>query len=301
MSEYHEPVLLEQVVSSLIRSPDGIYVDATFGGGGHARAILSKLSSKGKLLAFDHDPDSARNVPDDTRLTFIPHNFKHLKRFLQYHQGVPADGIFADLGVSSYQFDTPARGFSYRFDGKLDMRMNPTRGVPACDIVNHYSETQLSDLFYTYGEMPDSRAVARRIVMARANNPLLSTTDLVNAVTTLWLPHKRNGQLSRLFQSLRIEVNGELEALREFLQQSTEVLSIGGRLAVISYHSLEDRLVKHFARAGKLDGDIEKDFYGVSLSPFRPVNRKPIEADRDEIERNPRARSAKLRIAEKIK
>ena len=293
---YHSPVLLHPSVEGMITNPDGVYVDVTFGGGGHSSLILQLLSEKGRLIAFDQDPDAAANVPQDPRFQFVPSNFSNLKKFLQYYNGCPADGILADLGVSSHQFDTPERGFSHRFEGVLDMRMNSTRGLTAADIVNQYPVAALADLFYKYGELANARQIAARIEASR-ETPIRTTADLVNVLTPL-LPHgKENKTLSQVFQALRIEVNDEMAVLRSLLTQATEVLKPGGRLAVISYHSLEDRLVKNFMKAGNFEGNIEKDFYGNPLTPFEPVTRKAVVPDDGEIGENPRARSAKLRIA----
>ena len=293
---YHSPVLLHPSVEGMVTNPDGIYVDVTFGGGGHSSLILQLLSEKGRLIAFDQDPDAAANVPQDPRFQFVPSNFSNLKKFLQYYNGCPADGILADLGVSSHQFDTPERGFSHRFEGVLDMRMNSTRGLTAADIVNQYPVAALADLFFKYGELANARQIAARIEACR-ENPIRTTADLVNVLTPL-LPHgKENKTLSQVFQALRIEVNDEMAVLRSFLTQAAEVLKPGGRLAVISYHSLEDRLVKNFMKAGNFEGNIEKDFYGNPLTPFELVTRKAVVPDDGEIGENPRARSAKLRIA----
>ena len=293
---YHSPVLLHPSVEGMVTNPDGVYVDVTFGGGGHSSLILQMLSEKGRLIAFDQDPDAAANVPQDPRFQFVPSNFCNLKKFLQYYDGCPADGILADLGVSSHQFDTPERGFSHRFEGVLDMRMNSTRGLTAADIVNQYPEPALADLFYKYGELANGRQIATRIGECR-ETPIRTTADLVHVLAPL-LPHgKENKTLSQVFQALRIEVNDEMAVLRSFLTQAAEVLKPGGRLAVISYHSLEDRLVKNFMKAGNFEGNIEKDFYGNPLTPFELVTRKVVVPEQDEIDGNPRARSAKLRIA----
>lgn len=256
---YHNPVLLHPSVEGMVTNPGGIYVDVTFGGGGHSALILQMLSPEGRLIAFDQDPDAAANVPQDPRFQFVPSNFSNLKKFLQYYNGCPADGILADLGVSSHQFDTPGRGFSHRFEGDLDMRMNSGRGLTAAEVVNRYPAAALADLFYKYGELSNARQIAARIEESR-ENPIRTTSDLVNVLTPL-LPHgKENKTLSQVFQALRIEVNDEMEVLRSFLTQAAEVLKPGGRLAVISYHSLEDRLVKNFMKAGNFEGNIEKDF-----------------------------------------
>lgn len=296
---YHNPVLLHPSVDGLITSSCGTYVDVTFGGGGHSQQILRQIDKKGRLLAFDQDPDSAKNVPDDPRFQFINQNFKYLKKFLQYYEAYPVDGILADLGVSSYQFDTPQRGFSHRFDALLDMRINNAKGVSAHQVINEYSPQKLSDIFYQYGELPDARQIAAQIDKCRAEKTITTTTDLVNVVTPLLPRGKENKVLSKIFQALRIEVNTEMEVLRLFLEQTVEALKPGGRLVIISYHSLEDRMVKNFLKSGNFTGTVEKDFFGNPLSPFSLVSRKAIVPEEQEIESNPRSRSAKLRIAEK--
>ena len=297
--EYHNPVLLHPSVDELITDPAGAYVDVTFGGGGHSRAILQKLTT-GRLIAFDQDSDSHANLIADERFQFVPSNFKNLTRFLQYHKVYPVNGILADLGISSHQIDTAERGFSYSKDGLLDMRMNATTGISARDIVNGYDETQLSNVFYKYGELTDGRRLARQIVKYRTEHPINTTLQLAEALSPCLTRGKENKSLSRIFQALRIEVNHEMEVLESFLTQTIDALQPGGRLVIISYHSLEDRLVKNFMRAGNLQGEVEKDFFGNPLTPFRLVTRKPIIPDDEEISTNPRARSAKLRIAEKI-
>ena len=296
---YHNPVLLQSSVDYLVTNPDGTYVDVTYGGGGHSREILSRLGS-GRLIAFDQDSDAQANLVEDERFTFVPSNFKNLSRFLKYHQAYPVDGILADLGVSSHQFDTPERGFSYREDGVLDMRMNTNAGKSAQDIVNQYDEQALSQIFYRYGELSDGRTLARRIVKAREEQPITTTQELVEALKSSLPRGRENKSLSRIFQALRIEVNQEMEALEAFLAQTVEALKIGGRLVVISYHSLEDRMVKNFMRAGNFSGEVEKDFYGNPQTPFKLITRKALVPDDEEINLNPRARSAKLRVAEKI-
>lgn len=296
---YHNPVLLQSSVDYLVTNPDGTYVDVTYGGGGHSREILSRLGS-GRLIAFDQDSDAQANLVEDERFTFVPSNFKNLSRFLKYHQAYPVDGILADLGVSSHQFDTPERGFSYREDGVLDMRMNTNAGKSAQDIVNQYDEQALSQIFYRYGELSDGRTLARRIVKAREERPIRTTQELVEALKPSLPRGRENKSLSRIFQALRIEVNQEMEALEAFLTQTVESLKIGGRLVVISYHSLEDRMVKNFMRAGNFSGEVEKDFYGNPQTPFKLITRKALVPDDEEINLNPRARSAKLRVAEKI-
>ncbi len=297
---YHNPVLLQDSVDALVVDPSGVYVDATFGGGGHSRAILSRLHPDGRLIAFDQDSDSRRNLIEDDRLRFVPSNFKNLSRFLQYYKAYPVDGILADLGVSSHQIDTPERGFSYAKDGALDMRMNSQNGISAKDVVNDYAEADLSRIFYGYGELPSGRQLARQIVKARAASPLETTMQLVEALKPCLPKGKENKYLSRIFQAIRIEVNNEMEVLESFLRQTSEALKTGGRLVVIAYHSLEDRAVKNYMRAGNMSGVVEKDFFGNPLTPFKVVNRKVITASEDEISTNVRARSAKLRIAEKI-
>ena len=297
--EYHNPVLRQLSVDYLVTNPDGIYVDVTYGGGGHSRTILEKLDN-GRLIAFDQDADVQSQLIEDERFTFVASNFKNLGRFLKYHQAYPVDGILADLGVSSHQFDTPERGFSYREDGVLDMRMNTLSGKSAKDIVNQYDEKALSDIFYRYGELSDGRALARRIIKARVEQPILTTGQLVEALRPSLLRGKENKSLSKIFQAIRIEVNQEMSVLESFLTQTVDALKVCGRLAIISYHSLEDRMVKNFMRSGNLDGEVEKDFYGNPQTPFKLVTKKAVQPDMEEISVNPRARSAKLRVAEKI-
>ena len=297
--EYHSPVLRQLSVDYLVTNPDGIYVDVTYGGGGHSRAILDKIGG-GRLIAFDQDADAQSQLIEDERFTFVASNFKNLGRFLKYHQSYPVDGILADLGVSSHQFDTPERGFSYREDGILDMRMNTQSGKSAQDIVNQYEEKALSDIFYRYGELPDGRALARRIIKAREEQQIQTTGQLVEALRPSLLRGKENKSLSKIFQAIRIEVNQEMSVLEAFLTQTVDALKVGGRLVIISYHSLEDRMVKNFMRSGNLDGEVEKDFYGNPQTPFKLVTKKAVQPDMEEISVNPRARSAKLRVAEKI-
>ena len=297
--EYHNPVLRQLSVDYLVTNPNGTYVDVTYGGGGHSRCILEKLD-QGRLIAFDQDSDAQSQLLEDERFTFVASNFKNLNRFLKYHQAFPVDGILADLGVSSHQFDTPERGFSYREDGILDMRMNTQTGKTAQDIVNQYDEKALSDIFYRYGELSDGRTLARRILKAREEQPITTTGQLVEALRPSLIRGKENKSLSKIFQAIRIEVNQEMAVLESFLTQSLDALKEGGRLVVIAYHSLEDRLVKNFMRSGNLAGEVEKDFYGNPQTPFKLVTRKAIQPDIEEITINPRARSAKLRVAEKI-
>ncbi len=297
---YHNPVLLHESVDLLITHPSGTYVDLTFGGGGHSRAILDRLAPDGRLIAFDQDADSTANLIDDPRFCFVASNFKNLTRFLQYHKAYPADGILADLGISSHQIDTAERGFSYRQDGELDMRMNRQQTLTAKEVVNGYDEAQLSRVFYTYGELSNGRQLARHIVRAREAGEIATTFELVKVLEPSLPKNAPSKVLSKVFQALRIEVNHELEVLESMLLQTADALRDGGRLVVISYHSLEDRLVKNVMRSGKLDGEVEKDFFGNPLSPFKPVTRKAITPKEQEISTNPRARSGKLRAAEKI-
>lgn len=297
---YHNSVLLHPSVDALVWKPSGTYVDVTFGGGGHSRAILDKLDAAGRLIAFDQDADSRANIPEDSRFQFVPSNFKNLTRFLQYYSAYPVDGILADLGISSHQIDTPDRGFSYSKDGALDMRMNAQTGSSACDVVNNYDEAQLSRVFYTYGELTEGRRLARQIVKARAEQSIETTLQLAEVLKPCLPKGKENKYLSKIFQAIRIEVNKEMEVLESFLLQTTAALNPGGRLVVIAYHSLEDRMVKNFMRAGNLAGEVEKDFFGNPLTPFKLISRKAITPDPEETLTNPRARSAKLRVAEKI-
>ena len=296
---YHDPVLLFESVDGLNVKPDGTYVDVTFGGGGHSREILGRLSGKGRLYAFDHDADARRNAPEDERFTLIPQNFRHLRKFLRFYGVRSVDGILADLGVSSHQFDSQERGFSTRFDAELDMRMDREAGISALDVVNDYDEQRLAGVLYEYGELRNSRALAGEIARARRNKPIRTSFEL-REVLAKFLPRgKEHKILAQVFQAIRIEVNGEIEALKEFLTQTAEVVKPGGRLSVISYHSLEDRLVKRFINNGIFEGEPEKDFYGNVNTPFRRIG-KMIVPTEEEIKRNNRARSAKLRIAERI-
>ena len=298
--EYHNPVLLHPSVDALVTNPSGTYVDVTFGGGGHSRAILEKLSPEGRLVAFDQDEESQANLIDDPRFQFVPSNFKNLTRFLQYHKAWPVDGILADLGISSHQIDTAERGFSYSKEGRLDMRMNAAAALSAHEVVNQYDEAQLARLFYTYGELHEGRRLAQQIVRARAEQPIDTTLQLAEALKPSLPRGRENKYLSKIFQALRIEVNHEMEVLESLLTQLPAALKTGGRVAIIAYHSLEDRMVKNFLRAGNLAGEVEKDFFGNPLTPFKAVTRKAEVPDEDEIMTNPRARSAKLRVAEKI-
>ncbi len=297
---YHIPALLKETIQGLDIKPDGIYVDVTFGGGGHSRAIVDELSTEGHLYGFDQDADARQNAIDDSRFTFVYSNFKFLRNFLRYYNVDGVDGILADLGVSFHHFDDPERGFSFRWEGPLDMRMNRNAARSAAWYVNNWSEEQLADAFYLYGELKNARRFATAIVKARNEAPIETVEALLAAVNPLINPKKEKKELAQVFQALRIVVNGEIEALSAFLQQSLKVLKPGGRLVIITYHSLEDRLVKNFMRAGNLEGKVEQDFYGRRMSPLKLLTSKPIVASEDEVERNPRARSAKLRIAEKI-
>ena len=297
---YHNPVLLQKSIEGLGIRPDGIYVDATFGGGGHARAVIQYLGPNGHLVAFDQDPEAEANKPDDERLIFVNQNFRYLKNFLRLYDMMPVDGILADLGVSSHQFDEAERGFSTRFDGPLDMRMGKHQNLTAADVVNTYSEEELNRIFRLYGEIKNSRCMANLICAWRKEKPFETTFELEAAVEKCIPPTRRNKMLAMLFQAVRIEVNQELEVLKSFLEQTADVLKPGGRLVVISYHSLEDRLVKNFIKTGNFEGKIQKDFFGNDLVDFKPVVNKAIVPDEEEIAQNSRARSAKLRIAEKI-
>ena len=296
---YHIPVLLTPAVDGLDIRPDGTYVDVTLGGGGHTREILRRLGPDGRLLGFDQDEDAERNIPDDPRFTFVRSNFRYLHNFLRYHGIRHIDGLLADLGVSSHHFDDSQRGFSFRFDGALDMRMNKRAGQTAADVVNTYDEERLANVFYLYGELKNSRKLATAISRARAQAPIATIGQFLDIVKPLFGREREKKELARVFQALRIEVNHEMEALREMLLAAAGALRPGGRLAVITYHSLEDRLVKNLMKTGNVEGKVEKDFYGNVQTPFRLVNNKVITPDEDEVARNPRSRSAKLRIAEK--
>ena len=297
---YHIPALLNETINGLNIKPDGVYVDVTFGGGGHSCEILARLGKNGKLIAFDQDEDAVKNALNDSRFIFVRSNFKYLKNFLRYHNIEKVDGILADLGVSSHHFDEAERGFSFRFDGELDMRMNKCSDLTASKILNTYSEQQLADIFYLYGELRNARRIASTIVRAREKEKFERIFPFVEILKRFYAKDREKKDMARVFQALRIEVNRELEVLKSLLNQSLEVLNPQGRLAVLTYHSLEDRLVKNFIRSGNIEGNIEKDFYGNVLAPLRAINNKVIVASEAEIVENPRARSAKLRIAEKI-
>jgi len=294
MSEvYHIPAMLQETIEGLNIQSKGVYVDVTFGGGGHSRAILA--AGAGHLYSFDQDADALSNAIDDERWTFVHSNFRYLHNWMDYYRVEHIDGLLADLGVSFHHFDCPERGFSFRFSAPLDMRMNQTAKRTAANIVNNYSEEELARIFWLYGELKNGRQIARNICKARAQKPIERTEDLVAASR---IPETMSKELARLFQALRIEVNDELGALREMLVAARDLLKPGGRIAILTYHSLEDRLVKNFLRSGNLEGTIEKDFYGNALTPFDVIE-KGREASADEVERNPRSRSAKLRVAEK--
>lgn len=296
---YHIPALLPETIDGLAIDSAGIYVDATFGGGGHSRAIVSHLTT-GHLYSFDQDEDAVANAFDDERFTMVYSNFRYISNFMRYYDVAGVDGILADLGVSFHHFDDKERGFSFRWEGALDMRMNRKAQRTAAWIVNNYSEEQLSDLFYLYGELKNARRIASALVKVRVASPIATVEQLLAVVKPLINPRQEKKELAQLFQALRIEVNGEIDALKSFLEQALKVLKPGGRLAVITYHSLEDRLVKNFMRSGNLSGNVEKDFYGRNLSPLKLITSKPIVPGEEEVERNPRSRSAKLRVAEKI-
>ena len=298
---YHVPVLLMESIDGLAIQPGGIYVDVTFGGGGHSREILRRLGPEGHLYSFDQDADAEKNIVDDDRFTFVRSNFRYVKQWMRYYGVERVDGLLADLGVSSHHFDDETRGFSFRFeDAPLDMRMNKRAALTAADILNSYSEEQIADILYLYGELKQARRIASLIAKARTQRRIATTGDLlgvlgVDAESSQW-----KKDMARLFQALRIEVNHEMEALKEMLRGATEVLGEGGRLSVITYHSLEDRIVKNVMKAGNAEGRVSQDFFGRIEAPFRPVNNKVIVPDAEEQQQNPRSRSAKLRIAEKV-
>lgn len=297
---YHIPVLLKESVDGLDINPDGVYVDVTFGGGGHSREILSRLGDNGHLFSFDQDADAENNIVDDPRFTFVHSNFRWLSNWMRYYDIEHIDGLLADLGVSSHHFDDAERGFSFRYDAPLDMRMNREGGKTAADIVNDDTEEHLADIFYLYGELRRSRQIAAAIVKARQRKPILTTKDFLQVVDPLFRREKEKKDMARLFQALRIDVNHEMQALSEMLTSATRLLAKGGRLSVITYHSLEDRMVKNIMKSGNVNGKVEEDpVYGRKASPYNLVNNKVIVPSDEEVERNPRSRSAKLRIAEK--
>ena len=295
---YHIPVMLHEAVDGMNVVPRGIYADMTFGGGGHSREILRRMDADGHLYGFDQDADAERNVVDDGRFTFVRSHFRYLYNWMRYHGVEQLDGVLADLGVSSHQFDEGELGFSFRFDAKLDMRMNRREGRTAADIVNTYDEERLAEIFYLYGELLNSRKLASVIVKQRALAPIETTGQLYETVKRLFGRDREKKEMAKLFQALRIEVNEEMEALKEMLQSATELLRPGGRLVVLTYHSLEDRLVKNLMKTGNVEGKVEQDIYGTKPSPYRMVGKVAV-ADREEQEMNPRSRSAKLRIGEK--
>ena len=296
---YHVPVLLNESIEGMNLQPEGIYVDVTFGGGGHSKEILRQGDESIRLFSFDQDEDAEQNIVDDKRFTFVRSNFRYLYNFLRYHGVESVDGILADLGVSSHHFDDSERGFSFRFEGKLDMRMNKRAGMTAADVVNTYDEERLADIFYLYGELKNSRKLASSIIKARATKPIVTIGDFLEIVKPMFGREREKKELAKVFQALRIEVNQEMEALKEMLAAATEALKPGGRLVVITYHSLEDRIVKNFMKTGNAAGKSEQDFFGNMQTPFRLVNNKVIVASEEEVTKNPRSRSAKLRIAEK--
>lgn len=297
---YHIPALLPQTIEALDISPNGTYIDVTYGGGGHSRAIVEKLSNEGHLYGFDQDMDAVSRAMTDSRFTIVHSNFRFIVNFMRYHKVDEVDGILADLGVSFHHFDDPDRGFSFRWNGPLDMRMNRSSSLTAAEVVNTYSEERLADIFYLLGEIKNARRVASAIVKARNNAEITTIEQLLDVVTPLIDPARHKKELAKLFQALRIEVNHELNVLEEFLNGALKLLKTDGRIAIITYHSLEDRLVKNFFRTGNFEGKENKDFFGRNLSPFKLLTSRPIVPDDDEVERNPRSRSAKLRVAIKL-
>lgn len=297
---YHVPVLLKESVDGLAIRPDGIYVDVTFGGGGHSKEILQRLGKNGHLYSFDQDADAERNIPGDERFTFVRSNFRYLRNWMRYYGVEQIDGLLADLGVSSHHLDDETRGFSFRFDAALDMRMNTKGGTTAAEIVNKADEQKLADIFYLYGELKSARRIAAAIVKARTTKPITTTHDLLHVTEHLFQREHEKKDAARMFQALRIEVNHEMDALKEMLLAATDLIKPGGRLSVITYHSLEDRIVKNVMKAGNTEGKIQQDFYGRIDTPFKAVNGKVIVPNNEEQQENPRSRSAKLRIAEKV-
>ena len=297
--EYHRPVLLTETVEGLNIQPNGVYVDVTFGGGGHSREILQRLGEDGRLIAFDQDEDALQNTIDDPRFLLIHENFRYLKRFLRFHNIKEVDGILGDFGVSSHQFNVAERGFSTRFEADLDMRMNQNATFSAYDVINKYSEEKLKNVLFQYGELRASAGMARLIIEVRKEIPIISSEELKKALSRFLPTHRENKVLAQIYQAIRIEVNQELEALKEFLIQAEEVLKTGGRLSLLSYHSLEDRLVKRFMRNGLFEGEPEKDVFGKAAVPFKRIGKFVIPTQ-EEIKQNNRARSAKLRVAEKL-
>ena len=298
---YHTPVLLQESIDGLDIKPDGVYVDVTFGGGGHSKEILKRLGKKGHLYSFDQDEDAEGNIPEDNRFTFVRSNFRYLRNWMRYYEVEQIDGLLADLGVSSHHFDDETRGFSFRFDVPLDMRMNKRAGMTAADILNNYSEEQLADVFYVYGELKNARKIANTVVKSRNEKSIETTGDLLRITEDLLPKTREKKETAKLFQALRIEVNHEMDALKDMLNGAREVLRDGGRLSVITYHSLEDRIVKNFMKAGNAEGKVKQVFFGRVEAPFKQVGEKIITPSEEEQQQNPRSRSAKLRIAEKVK
>lgn len=298
---YHLPVLLKETLDALVTKPEGVYADLTFGGGGHSRGILERLGPKGKLFAFDQDSDARRNLPDDPHITFLPHNFRHVGRFLRLHEAIPVDGILADLGVSSHQFDEGQRGFSFRFEGDMDMRMDQRQTLTAFDVVNTWSEERLHKLFEQYGEVTNARTLAKTIVQVRGKLSLKTIPNFKTALNSV-VKGNPNKYFAQVFQALRIEVNDELGALKEMLQQVPGLLSIGGRVAIITFHSLEDRIVKNFFKKGTFEDEDPSDPFGQSKAPplLKAITKKPVIPGDTELRQNPRSRSSKLRVAERI-
>lgn len=296
---YHIPALLGPTLEGMAIRPDGTYADLTFGGGGHSKAIMQQLNQRGRLFSFDQDIDAYANRLDDTRFCFVHGNFRYLKNFMHYYGVSALDGILADLGVSFHHFDTAQRGFSFRYSSPLDMRMNTSAAITAADIVNTYTEEQLTNIFRLYGECANPKRIAHTIALKRQTTPITTTDQLVDLLSTVILHDKEKKEMARVFQALRIEVNDEMGALKQMLNAALDMLRPGGRLVILTYHSIEDRIVKNFMRSGNIEGKIEKDFYGNTLSPFLIINNKVITATPEEVESNPRARSAKLRIAQK--
>lgn len=297
---YHVPVLLNESIDGLAIKPDGIYVDVTFGGGGHSKEILRRLGKKGHLYSFDQDHDAEKNIVNDDRFTFVRSNFRYLKNWMRYYGVDHIDGLLADLGVSSHHFDDETRGFSFRFDAPLDMRMNKRAGTTAAEILNNYDEEQLADIFYIYGELKNARKIAATITKARNEKRIETTDDFLHMTEKLFQREREKKEMAKMFQALRIEVNHEMDALKEMLNGAMETLCEGGRLSVITYHSLEDRIVKNMMKAGNVEGKVKQDFFGRIEAPFHLVNNKVIVPSDEEQQQNPRSRSAKLRVAEKI-
>ena len=296
---YHIPVLLKESIDGLNIQPEGVYVDVTFGGGGHSREILPRLGKNGRLYSFDQDADAEQNIVADSRFTFVRSNFRYLKNWMRYYKIDHIDGLLADLGVSSHHFDDESRGFSFRFNAPLDMRMNKRAGTTAADIVNKYDEETHANVFYLYGELKNSRRIAAAIVKARATHEIGTTREFIDAIEPLFKREREKKDMAKLFQALRIEVNHEMRALKEMLEGASKCLGTGGRLSIITYHSLEDRMVKNMMRTGNVEGKLHQDFYGHIETPFVLINSKVITPSHEEQEQNPRSRSAKLRIAEK--